>query len=100
VGREAGLLFLPSPVSTGDRLRGGTRAWRAVNEAVATTNARSFEFPDVDAALQFANVVEPALQEGYRLLAAHAAGIEPNLGTALMARFLIARQRPPVTGAV
>jgi ankyrin repeat protein len=66
----------------------------AVNEAVATTNARSFVFPDVDAAIQFANVVEPALQEGYRLLAAHAAGVEPNLGTALMARFLIARQRP------
>jgi ankyrin repeat protein len=66
----------------------------AVNEAVATTNARSFVFPDVDAALQFNNVIEPALQEGYRLLAAHAAGIEPNLATALMARFLIARQRP------
>jgi ankyrin repeat protein len=66
----------------------------AVDEAVATTNARSFAYPDVDASLQFANVVEPALQEGYRLLAAHAAGIEPTLGTALMARFLIARQRP------
>ena len=35
-----------------------------------------------------------ALQEGYRLLAAYAAGVEPHLGTALMARFLIARQRP------
>ena len=66
----------------------------AVNEAVAATNARSLVNPDVDAALQFNNVIEPALQEGYRLLAAHAAGIEPTLGTALMARFLIARQRP------
>ena len=65
----------------------------AVNEAVATTNARSFGL-DVDAALQFDNVIEPALQEGYRLLAAHAAGIEPSLGTSVMARFLIARQRP------
>ena len=66
----------------------------AVNEAVATTNARSFDYSDVDAALQFDNVIEPALQEGYRLLAAHAAGIEPSLGTSVMARFLIARQRP------
>ena len=65
-----------------------------VDEAIATTNARSFDFSDIDAALQFANVVEPSLQEGYRLVAAHAAGIEPNLGAALMARFLIARQRP------
>jgi len=65
----------------------------AVNEAVAASNTRTFD-PDVDAALQFANVVEPALQEGYRLIAADAAGIEPSLGTAVMARFLIARQRP------
>jgi ankyrin repeat protein len=65
----------------------------AVDEAVAVSNTRTFD-PDVDAALQYANVVEPALQEGYRLLAAHAAGIEPSLGTSVMARFLIARQRP------
>jgi ankyrin repeat protein len=66
----------------------------AVNEAIATANAPLMVSDDVDVALQFDNVIEPALQEGYRLLAAHAAGIEPNLGTALMARFLIARQRP------
>src|SRR5687768_6278295 len=36
----------------------------AVNESVATTNTRTFD-PDVDAALQYANVTEPALQEGY-----------------------------------
>jgi hypothetical protein len=40
----------------------------AVNEAVATTNARSFVSPDVDAVLQFADVGEPALQESYRLM--------------------------------
>ncbi|MET0617616.1 MAG: ankyrin repeat domain-containing protein [Luteibacter sp.] len=66
----------------------------AVDEAVATANAPSLVSSDVDAALRFDNVIEPALQEGYRLVAAHAAGVEPNFGTALMARFLIARQRP------
>jgi ankyrin repeat protein len=65
-----------------------------VDETVATANAPLMVSADVDVALQFDNVIEPSLQEGYRLLAAHAAGIEPNLGTALMARFLIARQRP------
>jgi ankyrin repeat protein len=66
----------------------------AIDEAVATANAPSLVSSDVDAALRFDNVIEPALQEGYRLVAAHAAGVEPNFGTALMARFLIARQRP------
>jgi ankyrin repeat protein len=66
-----------------------------IDEAIAVTNAaRAFDFSDLDAAVQFANVVEPTLHEGYRMVAAHAAGVTPNLGTAIAARFLISRQRP------
>lgn len=65
-----------------------------VDEEVAALNAaRSFDFTDIDAAVQFSGVVEPALQEGYRLIAAHASGVRPNLATALLARILMARQR-------
>lgn len=65
-----------------------------VDESMAAQNAaRSFRYDDIDAAAQFANVVEPALQEGYGLIAAHAAGVRPTLATALLARILMARQR-------
>jgi ankyrin repeat protein len=67
----------------------------AVDESIDATNtSRAFNFSDIDGAIQFTNVVEPALQQGYRMIAAHAAGIAPSLGTALSARFLLARQRP------
>jgi ankyrin repeat protein len=45
-------------------------------------------------AAQFEGVVEPALHEGYRMIAADAAGVGPSLAAAFSARFLIARQRP------
>jgi ankyrin repeat protein len=51
------------------------------------------DITDIDAAIQFAGIVEPVLQEGYRLLAAHAAQRQPDLATAVTARYLIARQR-------
>lgn len=65
-----------------------------LDETVAATDAaKAFDFSNLDATLQFANVLEPALQEGYRLIAAHAAQVKPNLATAISARFLIGRQR-------
>ena len=37
-------------------------------------------------------IIEPAIDDGYRLVAADAAGVRPSLGTAVMARVLAARQ--------
>jgi hypothetical protein len=66
-----------------------------VNETIAALNAsRAFTFTDIDTAIQFADVIQPTFQVGYRLMAGAAAGIAPNLTTAIEARFLIARQRP------
>lgn len=65
-----------------------------IDEGLAQANAsRSFDYSGLDDAVQFAGIVEPALQEGYRLVAAHASGVRPNLATAMLARILMARQR-------
>ena len=37
-------------------------------------------------------VIEPAVDDAYRMVAAHAAGVKPNLGAAVYARLLISRQ--------
>ena len=41
--------------------------------ASSTADFSNIGFTDIDTAIQFAGIVEPTLQEGYRLLAAHAA---------------------------
>ena len=65
----------------------------AVDEAVARADAeRAFTFADLDRAIQYQYVIEPAMDDAYRLVAAHAAGVAPNLGTAVYARLLISRQ--------
>jgi ankyrin repeat protein len=66
-----------------------------LDESVAAADAaKAFDFSDVDGSIQFTNAIEPALGEAYRMVAAHAADVTPNFGTAMTARFLIARQRP------
>ena len=71
-----------------------------VNEALVEQDGRrdrdftNFGFARLDDAIQFRGPIEPVLQEGYRLLAVHAAGRKPDLTTNLTARMLIARQRP------
>ena len=64
-----------------------------VDEARAGADAaRAFSFADIDRAVQYSYVIEPAMDDAYRLAAAAAAGVEPNLGTAVYARLLISRQ--------
>jgi ankyrin repeat protein len=44
--------------------------------------------------VQYSYVIEPAMDDAYRLVAAHAAGVTPNLSAAVYARLLISRQNP------
>lgn len=67
--------------------------------ALAATSRRSFDYRDVDESLQalqdgVVGLIEPALGAGYRLIAAHASGVPPNLSTNIVARLLMARQHP------
>src|SRR5688500_4345837 len=64
-----------------------------VDEAIARADAvKALTFADIDRAIQYSYVIEPAMDDAYRLVAAHAAGVSPNLGAALYARLLISRQ--------
>ncbi len=64
-----------------------------VDEAIAHADAvKAFTFADVDRAIQYSYVIEPAMDDAYRMVAAHAAGVAPNLGAAVYARLLISRQ--------
>jgi len=65
------------------------------DEAIARADAaKAFTYADLDRAVQYSWIIEPAIDDGYRLVAADAAGVRPNLGTAVMARILAARQNP------
>ena len=64
-----------------------------VNETIARADAaKAFTFADVDKAIQYQYVIEPSVDDAYRMIAAHAAGVAPNLGAAVYARLLISRQ--------
>jgi ankyrin repeat protein len=64
-----------------------------VNEAIARADAaKAFTFADLDKAIQYQYVIEPSVDDAYRMIAAHAAGVAPNLGAAIYARLLISRQ--------
>jgi ankyrin repeat protein len=64
-----------------------------LDEAIARADAtKAFNFSDIDRAVQYTHVIEPAVDDAYRMVAAHAAGVKPNLGTAVYARLLISRQ--------
>src|SRR5688572_4800902 len=64
-----------------------------VDEAIARADAlKAFTFADLDRAIQYTYVIEPAMDDAYRMVAAHAAGVGPNLGAAVYARLLISRQ--------
>jgi ankyrin repeat protein len=63
------------------------------DETIARADAaRAFTYADLDRAVQYSWIIEPAVDDGYRLIAADAAGVRPNLTTSVMARLLIARQ--------
>lgn len=64
-----------------------------VDEAIARADAvKAFSFADIDRAIQYSYVIEPAMDDAYRMVAAHAAGVQQNLGAAVYARLLISRQ--------
>jgi ankyrin repeat protein len=64
-----------------------------VDEARAGADAaRAFSFADVYRAVQYSYVIEPAMDDAFRMVAPSAAGVEPNLGAAVYARLLISRQ--------
>ena len=65
----------------------------AVDETIARADAaKAFTFADIDKAIQYQYVIEPSVDDAYRMMAAHAAGIAPNLGATVYARLLISRQ--------
>lgn len=68
----------------------------AVNEELAhAAGAQGFSFlGDLDRAVQFNYLIDPAMTESYILAGAHAAGVRPSATTALYARMIAARQRP------
>ena len=62
-------------------------------EAIAKADAiKAFTFADIDRAVQYTYVIEPAMDDAYRMVAANAAGVKPNLGAEIYARLLISRQ--------
>jgi ankyrin repeat protein len=64
-----------------------------IDEEIARADAlKAFTFADLDRAIQYTYVIEPAMDDAYRMVAAHAAGVKPNLGAAVYARLLISRQ--------
>ncbi|HVQ16576.1 MAG TPA: ankyrin repeat domain-containing protein, partial [Vicinamibacterales bacterium] len=64
-----------------------------LDETIASADAtKAFDFSDIDKAVQYTYVIEPAVDDAYRMVAANAAGVKRNLGTAIYARLLISRQ--------
>jgi ankyrin repeat protein len=64
-----------------------------LDETIARADAtKAFDFSDVDKAVQYTYVIEPAVDDAYRMVAANAAGVKQNLGAAIYARLLISRQ--------
>ena len=76
-------------------LRAAREHGLVVDEEIARADAaKAFTFADLDRAVQYQYVIEPAMDDAYRLVAAHAAGVPPNLGAAIYVRLLISRQNP------
>ena len=64
-----------------------------LDETIARADAtKAFDFSDLDKAVQYTYVIEPAVDDAYRMVAANAAGVKRNLGAAVYARLLISRQ--------
>ena len=66
----------------------------AVDEAAAHADAADAfgYFSKFERAVEYTNIIDPALSDGYGMLAANAAGVRPSLVTAVYARLLAARQ--------
>ncbi|HTR34386.1 MAG TPA: ankyrin repeat domain-containing protein [Bryobacteraceae bacterium] len=63
------------------------------DEAIARADAvKAFAATDLDRAVQWSWIIEPAMDDAYRMVAADAAGVRPNLVDAVYARLLASRQ--------
>ncbi len=63
------------------------------DESIARADAlRAFDYRDLDTLIQYNYVIEPAMTDAYQLIASDAAGVRPNLGAAILARLVAARQ--------
>ena len=63
------------------------------DEAIARADAaKAFTYADLDRAVQYSWLIESAVDDAYRLIAADAAGVRPSLGTAVIARNVMDRQ--------
>src|SRR5215831_21135807 len=57
------------------------------DEGIARADAaKAFTYADLDRAVQYSWVLEPAVDDAFRLIAADAAGVRSNLSTAVTAR--------------
>ena len=67
-----------------------------LNEEIARADsAKAFAFlSDLDRAVQYNYIIDPAAAEGWALVAGHEAGIAPSLASAIYARHIAARQQP------
>jgi len=93
VGGVPALRLVSPPVPAGPGLSGSARARDPVDETIARADAaKAFTYADLDKAVQYSWIIEPAVDDAYRLIAASAAGVRPSLSTAVMARILMARQ--------
>lgn len=63
--------------------------------AAHTADAQAFGyFSNFKRAVEYTHIIDPSLNDGYAMIAAHAAGVRPSLVTAIYARLLAARQEP------
>src|SRR5260370_16355700 len=64
------------------------------DESAARANAAQIVsvYSDPDQAIQYTHVIDPAMDDGLRLLAADAPGMQPNLATAVYARHIALSQ--------
>ena len=81
--------YLPSMTVTAAREHG-----IPIDESIAKAELeKTFaQFTDLDRAVQYTYVIDPALDDGNHLMAAKAAGVRPNLVTAVYARHLASHQ--------
>jgi hypothetical protein len=66
----------------------------AVDEQAAHADAAAAfnYFSDFERAVEYTHIIDPALSDGYGMIAANAAGLRPSLVTAVYARLVAARQ--------
>lgn len=67
-----------------------------INEDLARSDAaQAFaSLANLDRAAQYTHIIDPAIDDSLHLIAADAAGVRPNLVTAIYARHIAARQKP------